>query len=139
MLGVTLLLTFSRGPIFACGVGLATYLVLGRPRSLLSAGLVVVPTVAISVIAAYRATSLTVIVNGSAVQASEGHHVATVVGVCTLVAGVGRFVLAGIDPYVLRLGAGRPAVSRERRPRRVGRERASSRSSSRSRSACRAW
>jgi hypothetical protein len=111
MLGVTLLLTFSRGPIFAGAVGLVVYVLVGRPRSLLTAAVVAGPTVAISVIAAYRATSLTVIVNGSTVQASEGHHVAVVVGVCTLVAGVGRLILAGVDPYLLRLGEGRSPVS----------------------------
>ncbi len=110
MLGVTLLLTFSRGPIFAGAVGLVVYLLVGRPRSLLSAGVVLGPAVAISVIAAYRATSLTVIVNGSAVQSSEGHHVAAVVGVCTLVAGARTPVLSAVDPYLLRLGEGRPPV-----------------------------
>jgi O-antigen ligase len=111
MLGVTLLLTFSRGPIFAGGVGLIAYVLLARPRPLLSAAVVVGPAATIAVIIAYRATSLAQILNGSSMQASQGHHVAVVVGLSSLAAGVGRLATAGTDPYLLRLGQNRRPVT----------------------------
>jgi hypothetical protein len=112
VLGVTLLLTFSRGPIIAGGVGLIAYLLIGRPRSLLTAALAVAPTAAVAVLVAYRATSLQQIIDGSASQAAQGHHVLVVVLLCTVAAGLARLLLAGVDPRLVRLGEGRQPMAR---------------------------
>ncbi len=108
LLAATLLLTFSRGAIAAGIVGLAVYLVLGRPLSLLSAVAAIAPPMAIAVIVTYRATSLAQTLNRSTIQASEGHHVAVVVGLCALGAGLARAVLSGVDGPLVRFGGRHP-------------------------------
>jgi hypothetical protein len=108
LLAATLLLTFSRGPIGACAIGLVAYMLIGRPRCLLTAVISVGPTIAIAVIVAYRATSLQAVLNGSAAQAHDGHQVALVVAACMLVSGGTRVVVAGLDPMLLGIGASRP-------------------------------
>ncbi len=120
MLAVTLLLTFSRGAIGACIVGLAAYLVVGRPRSLLTATIAVGPPTAVAVVVTYRATSLAHVLNGSALQASEGRHLLLVVAGCSVGAALLRGVMAGLDTRLLRLGGGRPAVSPAASHRRWG-------------------
>jgi O-antigen ligase len=112
LLATTLLLTFSRGPIAACMIGLIVYIVFGRPRSLVTAAIVVGPTTALAVVTAYRATSLQTILNGSAAQARDGHHLALIVAVCMLVAGGSRMLIAGLDPLLLRIGATRAPIPR---------------------------
>jgi hypothetical protein len=58
LLATTLLFTFSRGPLAAVVVGVVVYIVLGRPRALLSGLIAVVPATAIAVVAAYDADLL---------------------------------------------------------------------------------
>jgi hypothetical protein len=108
LLSVTLLLTFSRGPIAACGAGLIVYLLIARPRSLLTAAIAAGPATFVALGAAYAATSLAQVVSGSAAQASEGHHVAAVTAACMVVSMTARWVLAGLDPRLLRIGTSRP-------------------------------
>lgn len=110
LFGVTLLLTFSRGPIAACAVGLIVYLLIARPRCLLTAAIGVGPPTLAAVSTAYGATSLAQVVNGSSAQASQGHRVALVTALCMLASAAARWILAGLDPWLLRLGTGRPPV-----------------------------
>src|SRR5438093_4829052 len=58
MLGATILLTFSRGGIGACILGLAAYLLLGRPRGLVTGLVAIAPLTVVAVRAAYDATLL---------------------------------------------------------------------------------
>ncbi len=110
LLAVTLLLTFSRGAIGAGIVGLVAYLLVGRPRSLLTAAIAAGPPTAVAVVVAYRATSLAHSLDGSALQANDGRHLALVVAGCSVAAALLRGVLTGVDTRLLRLGSGRPAV-----------------------------
>ena len=119
LLAVTLLLTFSRGAIAAGLIGLAAYVLVGRPRSLLTALVALGPTTAVAVIAAYHATSLSRSLDGSSLQIAQGRHVALVVLACGLAAGVLRLLLAGLDRA--RGAPGRaPARSRPGRPAAPG-------------------
>jgi hypothetical protein len=115
LLAVTVLLTFSRGAIAAGVIGLAAYMLVGRPRALLTALIALAPTTAVAVVAAYHATSLSRPVDGSALQISEGRHVALVVLVCGLAAAVLRLLLAGLDGRVLRLAERRPVSAQAAR------------------------
>ncbi|MEA2265388.1 MAG: hypothetical protein QOE27_971, partial [Solirubrobacteraceae bacterium] len=112
LLAVTLLLTFSRGAMAAGILGLSAYLLIGHPRSLLGALLVLVPSTGIALTSAYRATSLAHALDGSALQASQGRHVATVVVACAVAAAVARAVLAGIDGPLVRRADRRPMEPR---------------------------
>jgi O-antigen ligase len=108
LLAATLLLTFSRGAIAAGIVGLVAYLILGRPLSLPSAAAALAPPTAIALVVTYRATSLARTLDKSAIQASDGHHVAVVVGLCALAAGLARAVLSGVDGPLVRFGGRHP-------------------------------
>ncbi len=110
LLAVTLLLTFSRGAIGACILGLVAYFLVGRPRSLLTATIAVGPPTAVALVVAYRSTSLSHVLDGSALQASDGRHLALVVVLCSVGAALLRGILGGLDARLLRLGSGRPAV-----------------------------
>ena len=97
VLAATLLLTFSRGPLAAVVVGVVAYVLVARPRGLpgglLAAG---VPT-ALAVVAAYRADLLASKEPATAAAAAQGHDVALVVLLCTLVAAVLRRAMLGLD------------------------------------------
>lgn len=97
ILGVTLLLTFSRGSIAAGAVGLVALVLLGRPRALPSALLVAIPTVVAALIAGYSADLLATDRPTTPAAAAQGHVVAIVVGLSVLVAVVGRLALLRID------------------------------------------
>ncbi|MGI8802363.1 MAG: O-antigen ligase family protein [Solirubrobacteraceae bacterium] len=102
VLAVTLLLTFSRGAIAAGAAGLLAYVLLGRPRSLLSAAVAVVPSTGFALLVGYRATSLAHHLDGSPLQASEGRRVAVAVAVCALAGAAIRGLLAGLDTRLVR-------------------------------------
>jgi O-antigen ligase len=108
VLAVTLLLTFSRGAIAATIIGLVVYLLLGRPRAVLGALLAVGPATGIALAVAYRATSLARVLDGSAVQSSQGRHLALVVAACSLAGGMGRGLLAFGDARLVALAERHP-------------------------------
>ncbi len=58
VLAATLYFTFSRGSIGVCFIGLVAYILIGRPRGLLSGVVALVPTAAVAVRVAYGATEL---------------------------------------------------------------------------------
>jgi O-antigen ligase len=97
VLAATVLLTFSRGAIFAGFLGLAIYAVLGRPRGLTTAVLATVPAGVIAVHAAWEAEILGTDRATTDAGAAEGHDVALIVGACCLAAALIRLVLKPVD------------------------------------------
>ncbi|HWI06283.1 MAG TPA: O-antigen ligase family protein [Solirubrobacteraceae bacterium] len=113
-LGATLLLTFSRGAIAVCVLGLVALVIVGRPRALLSGLLVGAPSVAVAVASAYGADLLTTPEATGAAATAQGHDVAEVVAICAVLAAAGRAVLLALDRRLQRLALPpalrRPAV-----------------------------
>ncbi|MEA2148605.1 MAG: hypothetical protein QOD69_435 [Solirubrobacteraceae bacterium] len=97
VLGATLLLTFSRGAIAAGAAGIVVLLVAGRPRALLTGALVAVPAVAVAAVSAYGADLLASTDPATPAAAAQGHRVALVVAVCTVLAAGARAALLGVD------------------------------------------
>lgn len=113
----TLLLTFSRGALAVTIVGLLAYCLLTRFSTLPTALLAVAPPVAIALRSAWDATALAGNDPTGPAAVSQGHHVALVVGACTLGAGLLRAGLLLIDRRI----ATSPLVRRPpRRAVRVG-------------------
>jgi O-antigen ligase len=108
----TVYLTLSRGPVAAAIIGVAAFLVLGRPRGMLSAAVAVVPTSAIAVASAYQHPLLTSESTTSAAAADQGHTVALVVLLCVAGAALLRTVLVPLDRRV----AAYSLPERSRRP-----------------------
>lgn len=104
-----LLLTFSRGALGIAVVGLVTYIVLGRPRALLS-GLIAAAPTAVALKAAWDAQLLAQNDLHSPAAVAQGRHVAWVVLACLMAAAILRVVLIPLDR---RLRAARlPAAAR---------------------------
>ncbi len=103
VLGVTLLLTFSRGSIAAAAVGVVAMIVVGRPRALPSAIVVAVPTVLVAVAAGYSADLLASDRPASDAAASQGHVVAIVVLLCVVAALAARRALLKLDLRLMRV------------------------------------
>lgn len=98
----TLLLTYSRGPLLAGLVALVVLLVAGLSATTVGTLLATVPTTGIAVVVAYHANRLATgdFVSPSAV--SQGHRVAAVLVACSIVAGLLRAVLGGLDRLLER-------------------------------------
>jgi O-antigen ligase len=99
----TLLLTFSRGALGVSAIGLLTYCLLTRFSTLPTALLAVAVPVAIAMRSAWEATELAGKHPTDALAVSQGHHVAAVVGVCMLGAGLLRAVLLLADGQIAKL------------------------------------
>jgi O-antigen ligase len=99
VLATTVLFTFSRGGILAGAIGVPVYIILSRPRALLSGVMATVPTAAIAVFVAYQADKLAGSDPTSAAATSQGHHVALVVALCAVGALVIRAFLLGLDSW----------------------------------------
>ena len=120
VLATTLYFTFSRGAIAAGAIGLVVYLLLGRPRLLLSTLLAAGTTTAIALLVAYDADVLATNTPHRPAGVEQGHDVAVAVAVC-VVAAAGLRLLLCARPR-------RPAVARARTggaaaPRRADRGR----------------
>jgi O-antigen ligase len=102
-LAATVFFTFSRGAAVAGIVGLVLYVVLGRPRGLVSAAVAVVPTAVIAVTVAYHADHLATETPTSAAAVSQGHDVAVAVGLCVLGAALLRALMLLADASLKRL------------------------------------
>jgi O-antigen ligase len=94
ILASTLLFTFSRGAIGTCVVVVVVYVLLGRPRGLLTAVIAIGPATAVAVKVAYDANLLATLSPTTPGAVIQGHHVAAVVGVCAAGAAVLRGALA---------------------------------------------
>ncbi len=103
-LGATLLLTFSRGSLGVTAAGLLAYCLLTRLHTLPTALLAAVPTTAVAMKSAWDATALASNTPTSPLAVSQGHHVATVVGLCMLAAGLLRLALVPLDRRIAQLG-----------------------------------
>jgi hypothetical protein len=103
LLGTTLFFTFSRGAIAAGIAGLAIYVVLGRPRALLSGLLATAPAV-VAVVVAYNADLLATDRPTTPAATHQGHRVALVVAACVVAAAVLRFALLQLDRRLPREG-----------------------------------
>ncbi len=84
LLAATLLLTLSRGAMAALLIGIVIFILVARTPSLLTTAVAVVPTTAIAVAVAYHASLPNSSHPRSAAAATQGHHVALVVGLCVL-------------------------------------------------------
>ena len=113
ILATTLYLTFSRGAIAAALAGLAALIVAGRPRALPSGLLAAGPTVALAVLSAYGADLLATDRPTTAAATSQGHTVAVVVVLCTVLAALARTRLLRLDARWA--GVAFPAILRRRR------------------------
>jgi hypothetical protein len=103
-LGATLLLTFSRGSLGVAAVGFVAYCLLTRLHTLPTALLATVPPTAVAMKSAWDATALASAKATGPLAISQGHHVAVVVGLCMLAAGVLRLALVPVDRLIARLG-----------------------------------
>jgi O-antigen ligase len=99
LLAVTVYFTFSRGAIGAGIVGLITYVVLGRPRALLSGLLATAPATVAAVVFAYQADLLATANPTTQAAADQGHDVAIALSVCVAVAVVLRIALLRLDAW----------------------------------------
>ncbi len=97
VLACTLLFTFSRGALAAAAVGLLAYVVLGRPRALLTGGPVIAISTGIALNVAYSADRLATAEPSSAAAAAQGHAVALVVLICAAAAALVRWTLVLAD------------------------------------------
>ena len=105
LLAATLFFTFSRGAILAGAVGLVVYVLVARPRALLSGVLATAPATAALIVVAYRANLLDTRDPTTPAAVSQGHRVALVAGICVLVcAGLRLLLSLSLDPRL-----GRPA------------------------------
>ncbi len=112
LLAVTLFFTFSRGAIAVGAIGLVVYVVLARPRGLLSAVLAVVPPSVVAVVVAYGADMLATKDPTAPSAAVQGDRVALVTAIAITVAGLLRFGLIPLDHRLsrVRVAAGRRRV-----------------------------
>ncbi len=110
LLAVTLFFTFSRGAIVAGAIGLVVYLLVARPKGLLSGALASAPGTAVLLVIAYHANLLDTIDPTTPAAVTQGHRVALAAGICAAVCGGLRLLFAVVlDP---RLGrTSRPRMS----------------------------
>lgn len=112
VLAATLLLTFSRGAIAACAVGVATVVLVGRPGALFGGMLAAGPAAAVAVAWAHGANLLGTETPTTAAAAAQGHDVALVVALCTVGSAAVRAGLLRLDARLVRVDL----TTRVRRP-----------------------
>lgn len=108
VLTVTLLFTFSRGAIAAALLALPVYLLLARPKAVFGGVLAALPCSAAALAAAYGADQLATRHPTTEAAIAQGHRVALVLAVCTVVAALLRWALLRIDGRVLLGGPSLP-------------------------------
>jgi O-antigen ligase len=106
-LATVVLLTYSRGAILAGLIALVAYLVLGRPRAVVSGLVAGLPPTAVAVVTAYQAKLLSEANVPVERAADEGHDVAAVLIACMVAAALIRALLLRLDGRVPGLGLGR--------------------------------
>jgi hypothetical protein len=120
LLGATLFFTFSRGAIAGGAIGVAAYLLLGRPRALLGGLLATVAPTAVLIVVAYHANLLDTVNPTTPAAVAQGHRVGLVAFACATLAGALRLALAvGLDSRVATVVA-RRAVGRTAKLASVG-------------------
>ncbi|HEY2200401.1 MAG TPA: O-antigen ligase family protein, partial [Solirubrobacteraceae bacterium] len=112
LLAATLFFTFSRGAIAAGAIGLIVYVLVARPRGLLSGVLASAPATVALVAVAYHANLLDTVRPTTPAAVSQGHRVALAAALCVAACAALRLLFAaGLDPR-LRGIAGRALMSR---------------------------
>lgn len=94
LLAATLFFTFSRGAILAAAIGMSVYVLVARPRALLSGALAVAPATAGLILVAYHANLLDTLDPTTPAAVVQGHRVALAAGVCVLACAAARLLLA---------------------------------------------
>jgi O-antigen ligase/polysaccharide polymerase Wzy-like membrane protein len=95
--------TFSRGGLAATIVGLVAYVLVARPRGLVSALLAAGPPTAVALVFCYRADLLSSADPASPAAVEQGHDVALAVGLAIVAAAVLRFLLLRLDRFLAEL------------------------------------
>lgn len=111
LLASTLLLTYSRASLLLVPVGLAVYAVVARPRWLGTALLAILPPVAVALVASYGADLLASEDFDSPAAVAQGHDLALAVGICTVGAGLLRWLLTPVDDRLAAARLPRPSRS----------------------------
>jgi hypothetical protein len=115
LLTATLFFTFSRGAIAAGTIGVIVYIVVGRPRGLLSGALATAPATVALVLVAYHANLLDTVDPTTPAAVSQGHRVALAAGICAAVCAFLRATIAiTLDPRLGRRVARAPMSSRSK-------------------------
>ncbi len=113
LLAATLFFTFSRGAIAAGAIGLVVYVLVARPRGLLSGALATLPATVALMLVAYHANLLDTVDPTTPAAVAQGHRVALVAGICAVVcAGLRLLFAVGFDRRLRRIGAGGALLSR---------------------------
>jgi hypothetical protein len=100
---VALYLSFSRGAIAACIVGVLAYIVLVRTLSTAFALLAALPATAVALLVAYRAGALATAQYAQGDGPAQGHRVAAVLLACCVAAAAMRLGLDRLEPRLRRL------------------------------------
>ncbi len=115
LLAATLFFTFSRGAIAAGAVGLVLYMLVARPRGLLSGVLATVPPSAVLLVIAYQANLLDTVDPTTPAAVAQGHRVALAAAICAAACAGLRWLLAArLDPRLRRPASRAPVVRRRR-------------------------
>lgn len=120
LLCVALYFTLSRGPMVAGAVGLLAYVVVARPRGLLTGAAATIPTSAVAVVAAHHAGLLNTAHPTTPAAIVQGHHIALVTVLCALTAAALRLAFAFLADARLRVIFSRPRLSRSTRRGVIG-------------------
>jgi O-Antigen ligase len=114
-IATTLYFTFSRGAIWVLPLGLVLYIVLARPRGLVTALPAAAVPAAVAVLVAYHADKLAEVGFAAAAAAPQAHRVALAVAGCAVAAALLRLAALPLDARLARL---RLPEARERALRR---------------------
>lgn len=116
LLAATLFFTFSRGAMAAGAVGLVVYVLVGRPRALLSGALATLPSTAALVLVAYHANLLDTVDPTTPAAVAQGQRVAIAAAICAGLSGALRLLLAAtLDPRLGGLFGARRMRTRTKR------------------------
>jgi O-antigen ligase len=111
LLAATLFFTFSRGAILGGAIGLVVYVLVARPKGLLSGSIATAPATAALIVVAYEANLLDTIDPTKPAAVAQGHRVALVGGICALACMAVRLALVHVlDPRLRRFGRTRLAL-----------------------------
>jgi O-antigen ligase len=103
LLAATLFFTFSRGAMLAGAIGLVVYVLVARPRGLLSAVPAILPATSALMLVCYDANLLDTVDPTTPAAVAQGHRVALVAGICVLVCAAARLLFAvTLDPKLRR-------------------------------------
>ncbi|MDQ3722911.1 MAG: O-antigen ligase family protein, partial [Actinomycetota bacterium] len=117
LLASALVLSLSRGGVATAVLGVLVFAAVGHPRGLLAGLLAAGPAMAIAIFSTYDADLLVSLDSLSAAAQAQGRHVAAVVALCSVGAGVLRALLLYVDDVVLQL---RPSAAVRRQVLGVG-------------------